>query len=416
MAPPKSVLILLAIWCMGEFSYFNFFSYLMATTSQFRMHAKKFFLTFPKCKTSREDAMACILAMKPRMAIVAQELHKDGDTHLHVFVEFEKKKDIRRPDAFDIVAGQHGNYQTARNRRHVIRYVTKSDPDYICFGITRDGIQHLLNHASLAQSLKELEDDPDWRKFAINHPALFVRNHIGLVRYSSVLRSKRHRDVVQPWVIRPYVLEHDMFPNYNEATTQHELYKWLLGVNSKVARPRRTPQLFIFGKTGLGKTLLIDRLRQHFRIYNMPHEHFYDEYDDDLYDLAVLDEFFGNKPLSFLNMWLEGMIFTVRVKGAQYVKRFRIPTIILSNMSPSECYHTLSHTRKPVVDAFIARLVVIHLTESLVRFLNLYLPILNKTPCPLHQLQELNVDAPEAPSSSPEPDVQLIRVSETSSK
>ena len=97
--------------------------------------------------------------------------------------------------------------------------------------------------------------------------------------------------------------------------------------------------LYIHGPTGIGKTSLVDKLREYLSVYDVPHsEDFYDYYQDGVYDLAVMDEFKANKQLQWMNLWLQGFQMTLRVKGAQRIKKQNLPTLILSNYSVEESY------------------------------------------------------------------------------
>lgn len=88
----------------------------------------------------------------------------------------------------------------------------------------------------------------------------------------------------------------------------------------------------------MGKTTLIEKLQRWLNVYFIPNEDFYDAYEDNLYDLCVIDEFKANKTIQWLNGFLQGGSFPLRKKGSQYLKRQNLPTIILSNYSLRECY------------------------------------------------------------------------------
>lgn len=80
-----------------------------------------------------------------------------------------------------------------------------------------------------------------------------------------------------------------------------------------------------------------------------------------MYDLAVIDEFRGSdKPLGWLNLWLQGNPMPLRKKGSQYTKEQNIPTIILSNYSPREAY---SKVPDHILGTLLSRLEVISVTN-----------------------------------------------------
>lgn len=90
----------------------------------FRINAKTFFLTFPKCSESKEDLHAHIQTFHPKWSITAAEEHKDGTPHLHCVLGFVTRKDIKNQNFFDY-NGFHCNIQQARNAADVAHYVVK---------------------------------------------------------------------------------------------------------------------------------------------------------------------------------------------------------------------------------------------------------------------------------------------------
>lgn len=62
--------------------------------------------------------------------VVAKESHADGEPHLHAYVKFQTGLRTTEFTPRLDVDGHHGNYQSARSFRSVVKYVTK-DGDYI---------------------------------------------------------------------------------------------------------------------------------------------------------------------------------------------------------------------------------------------------------------------------------------------
>ena len=101
---------------------------------EFRIAGKAFFLTYPQCEASKED-LAAFLKGKGRTnsVVVAKEAHETEGNHLHAYVNYERRHDIKKTDYFDF-QGHHGNYQTCKNYLAVIKYI-KKDGDYLEEGI-----------------------------------------------------------------------------------------------------------------------------------------------------------------------------------------------------------------------------------------------------------------------------------------
>lgn len=87
-------------------------------------------------------------------------------------------------------------------------------------------------------------------------------------------------------------------------------------------------------------------------------EDFYDYYNDDDYDMIVLDEFKGQKTIQFLNEWLQGSPMTFRRKGSQGLKRSNLPMVIISNFHLGEIYKD-----QVKVGLLQSRLLEIYLTD-----------------------------------------------------
>lgn len=117
----------------------------------FRLNAEKLFMTYPQCEVDPHGALLCLqqnkyLQNKIKNYIIAQEVHQDGNKHLHVYLHLNKKVDIKNQYGLDLkffdtgFGGDnggindhqtyHGNYQTVRNTIAVMKYVTK-ETNYI---------------------------------------------------------------------------------------------------------------------------------------------------------------------------------------------------------------------------------------------------------------------------------------------
>lgn len=104
-------------------------------SKKFRINSAQFFLTYPKCELSPDEAHAAhsMLAEKSKYTIkdyvIAREKHEDGTNHLHMWFVTDRKLNIGSPHFFDI-GDYHGSYEGVRSNKAVLKYVTK-DGDYI---------------------------------------------------------------------------------------------------------------------------------------------------------------------------------------------------------------------------------------------------------------------------------------------
>ena len=112
-------------------------------TTGFRMNRMNFILTFPQCATTKETAVERLeQKWKDEMKgyIVCEEQHKDGTPHLHVFLQFTKRKNFKDPHWADFIAGKHGDYKVCKSVSGSVRYVTK-DGKYIAKGVDVESYQ-----------------------------------------------------------------------------------------------------------------------------------------------------------------------------------------------------------------------------------------------------------------------------------
>lgn len=117
----------------------------------FRLSAKSFFLTYPKCDATPQ-AIYDMLDTKGRIkeCIISKELHADGTDHRHVYVRYSKTINVKSQNYFNI--GEfHGNYQTCKNPEATKNYV-KKDKDFQIFA--EDNVQ-----TSLLDQCKTLNEE-----------------------------------------------------------------------------------------------------------------------------------------------------------------------------------------------------------------------------------------------------------------
>ncbi len=140
-----------------------------------------------------------------------------------------------------------------------------------------------------------------------------------------------------------------------------------LNKNIGIDRKFKAKQLYIYGPPDMGKTTLIRNLTDYCRVYYIPtDEDFCCHYEDDDWDLAIIDEFKGQKPIQWLNKWLDGQVMPLKRKGVgSILKRKNIPTIILSNYSVETCYAKAIEELAGRCDPLLARLEEVSVFEPI---------------------------------------------------
>ncbi len=331
----------------------------------FRCNAKKFFLTFPKCdKTPKEVLSKCVsLNPQPKVIIVAREQHNDGSYHIHIFIEFFLKKDIRNPLYFDHLCGQHGNISSVRNVHSTLRYITKDD-HWVIFGLTRKALGIIISGTSytLGEVAAFIADTPDINEVAVKYPTHFIHYHGGL---SHLCDIHRHRASTKTVPFLRVNLHRSYFGNINvQSLALLDWFENAFITDHFGPLPLRTRQLWLHGVTGCGKTRFLAFLNKHYRGFLVAaSEKFYNGYNDYDIDFIYMDEFHG-KPIYWMNSLLGGEPMNMAFKGGQYCKRLNKPVIISSNLTPGQCYTNISLHRPLVWEAFLSRLVVIDVSDA----------------------------------------------------
>lgn len=334
---------------------------------KFCLQGKKFFLTYPKCTVSPDLALErCKNLPHLSWAIVAQETHKDGTLHLHAVLQFSEKlrlKGLPGLALLDGIACQHGNYKTIKHSnedlKRTIAYVMK-EKNFKCHNINPEEFLEALQNSKsanagvwiqLAEKLRagtSLTDVHEW------NPGLFAQHSDRIIKYQKWLAR---RSVPQPTEVLIRV-QQDI-----PTSAGIRLTTWMnanLTVGKTTGRSPRQKQLWLCGAPGIGKTRIRGLLATYLRIYTVPNdEDFYDDWEDDLYDLAVFDEFKGQKPIQWMNSWLDGQPKPIRKKCAQAVKNFNVATIILSNFTPQQCYHKAFERHASQLAPLLDRLEII---------------------------------------------------------
>ncbi len=87
-------------------------------------------------------------------------------------------------------------------------------------------------------------------------------------------------------------------------------------------------------------------------MYRVPKNEWDDKWEDDLYDLAVIDEYRGWKTIDWINLFAEGSPMALLRRGCSDVlKQQKIPMIVCSNQTIFEAYNMLKHPDIHLIEA-----------------------------------------------------------------
>nr|AEP82964.1 C1 [Tomato mottle leaf curl virus] len=238
----------------------------MPLPHRFRIHSKNYFLTYPKCSLTKEEALSQLLGLQTPVnklfVRVAREFHEDGEPHLRVLIQFEGKLQCTNERLFDLIsptrsAHFHPNVQGAKSSSDVKSYVEK-DGDFIDHGVfqidgrsarggqqsANDTYAKVLNAGSVMEALNILREE---------QPKDFVLQHHNI-------RSNLERifqKAPEPWV--------PPFPLSSFTEVPDEMQEWTDDYFGRdpAARPERPISLIIEGDSRTGKTMWARALGPH---------------------------------------------------------------------------------------------------------------------------------------------------------
>ncbi|BAG68479.1 AC1 protein [Eupatorium yellow vein virus-[Japan:Kagawa:Tomato:1997]] len=311
----------------------------MAPPKRFQINSKNYFLTYPQCSLTKEEALSQIKNLETptnKLFIrICRELHEDGNPHLHILIQFEGKYRCTNQRFFDLVsptrsAHFHPNIQGAKSSSDVKAYMEK-DGDILDFGIfqvdgrsarggcqsANDAYAEAINSGSKSSALNIL------RRKAPKDYVLQFHN----------LNSNLDRIFDPPLEVFVCPFTASSFDQVPE-----ELEEWAAeNVMSSAARPWRPMSIVIEGNSRTGKTMWARSLGPHNylcghldlspKIYS--NDAWYNVVDDvDPHYLKHFKEFMGAQ-----RDWQSNTKYgkPIQIKGG-------IPTIFLCNPGPTSSY------------------------------------------------------------------------------
>nr|UOQ23480.1 replication protein [Crassocephalum yellow vein virus]UOQ23487.1 replication protein [Crassocephalum yellow vein virus] len=311
----------------------------MAPPNKFRINAKNYFLTYPHCSLTKEEALSQIKALETPITKlfirICRELHEDGTPHLHVLIQFEGKFQCKNQRFFDLISPNrsahfHPNIQGAKSSTDVKSYMEK-DGDVLDHGIfqidgrsarggcqsANDAYAEAINSGSKTSALNILREKA---------PKDFVLQFHNLNNNLDRIFTPPLEEYISPFSSSSF----DQVPE--------ELDEWAAdNVVSSAARPLRPVSIVIEGDSRTGKTMWARSLGPHNylcghldlspKVYR--NDAWFNVIDDvDPHYLKHFKEFMGAQ-----RDWQSNTKYgkPVQIKGG-------IPTIFLCNPGPTSSY------------------------------------------------------------------------------
>jgi len=319
------------------------------SVAKYRIDSRIIFYTWPQCTTKKEDVLAALVKGFEKKTIefiiVCEELHESGEPHLHAITCCDKNRNATIPSWADKYAGKHGDYKAVRNIKQSVEYVMKKG-NYVVYPEGYDFEARWKNSTETGRKRKVSDlifgairdEGRSVRQLLLTEAAVgWIGLHFKrLEEFESAVKAARSAESAAASKEAWHLLE----KKPSTSGSEERIIDWLNGNLVNGTRSLGTLQLYIHGPTGCGKTHLMSQLRRFFRVYDVPmDEDWYDDYNDEDYDLIVLEEFRGQKAITWMNGFIDGQVKPVRRKGVSaYLKKKNLPVIILSNYSLSGAY------------------------------------------------------------------------------
>jgi len=310
----------------------------------FIIQGAQLYLTYSQSKTLTREAVISKVSEEfgsIRQYVVAQEVHKDGNPHIHGYFKMAKKVYRKGIPRWLDIDGIHPNIETdIRNPGCVIRYCSK-DKDYIAYGID---IENYLNGGRQRSGVRMqvcvdvLDNGKTAREVVESYKTPLV-GLSGLVRDIELYNSMRV-----------------------EADTIHNpLREFMIAGLPFVFEGRpKEKQFWIVGPTNTGKTTIIESfMKEGYIGFALPTDNWWEGWHNKV-GYVYAKEFHGGIPLYVLNEFLEGgAAMKLKIKNGQLWKKINVPCLIESNQYPHEVYANVPRGR---IDALSSRLNIIVLS------------------------------------------------------
>lgn len=344
--------------------------------STFQINSKSIFLTFPQCDYSLDlfrEKIELFFHGNIEKGVISREKHQDGNWHLHAAICLERPFRARGEQglrAFDSLVDppKHPNISSrfTGGILKAFQYVMK-EGNFLALNEPAFNLTQFMEAATKKKSTRSKIISEE-----LMDPNCTNRNQVLFDHADFMLLHLKKAQAFVDWLEA-----RDRRLQYAEAQTRlvrvqpaagfwsswnNEIASWL-NANLRKPRAHRQKQLWICAPPRMGKTSLVMFLEAVFKlsIYYWPRdEKWWDGYEDDAYDLIVLDEFFTQKTITELNPILSGDPIPLSRRGSSpYVKRQNLPVIILSNYTPEDCFTRVAVNQPHKIAPLLDRLTVV---------------------------------------------------------
>ena len=279
---------------------------------------------------------------------IAIESHADGNPHLDMLLIFEKQVAIQ-PTELDFLCQKHGDLTRYRNlNQAILDYSSKEDTPLT----NLQNVQYILNEQSIKKCpvtflMRQVDRDPfrfDFLEYC------FKNNHFTTIERWSYVKNKirDYQQIVtnntlkcKPGIrfIDDDLIQSTLSTSQLETYFSHPFYSTIINYLNQINshawdRPTHSKQLYIRGRSRIGKTSLIQTIQKSTGVYPVGTINWFPEFRNQTYRLMFWDQAKLNM-MSFnqLLMLMDGRPFHLPFKGGSTPKRDNQLWIMCSNES-----------------------------------------------------------------------------------
>jgi hypothetical protein len=298
-------------------------------SNSYRLNSKSIFITIPQCDMSKAEAHK-IWEDKLRLKgivdfIVCQEVHEDGNTHLHAAYFLENKVNYKDPHCLDIQAF-HGSYEGVKNKIATIRYLLKEDPEPLTSRDWTDWLERNAKHAKQEKNvdfLNQLKEKGP--RQLLEEGNVSAMNYLKIKQtYETIMKEDEEKKQAENKEDLPSSLDNPWNLKLQVNTDLKKCHLWLYS-----------------SSPNLGKTTWAIELCNKFRAEFWNYLEIYQPQITKAMEIIILDEFRGQLKVTQLNSICDGNYWFTGKNMNPWKLNQKPLVIILANRSPNQVYKNL---------------------------------------------------------------------------
>lgn len=281
----------------------------------------------------------------PVKIVVAKEQHQSGFNHFHIVAYYASKPSYYIDPVLLAAYFQSSNFNISsaryRSWKNALKYCTKSSTDIVSWPETYEYGEDLEVELKISEKVYlELKQGTSMDKLLELYTPYMMSNYSKVEKIRNLLKDSSKRQ--EPKGLD--ALWTQFIPDALMNDHSKQIASWL---QTNLGRERRfrTKNLWIEGAPGIGKSFTMHLLGEYIRIYYLTELENWYRFDEDEYDLIVLDEWKGGRPdgrgrfnVQLFNHLLDGSRVILNMKFGNTIKTKNLPFIVLSNFRISEVY------------------------------------------------------------------------------